>query len=167
MEQKERLKTKICKSCGVEKNIESFTTNKTNGYTRKRCKICVKNKVYGDTEVYTETKECRACNEIKSIIEFNKAYGTDGLSSRCKICIRNKKLIPKELKEQPGRKELVMELYATSKKDYIQTYKFLESIGYSLSGDIHLQFCEKHNLTPRTPKKKFLNHYTQKDLGLV
>lgn len=167
MEEKEPLKTKICKSCGKQKSIESFTKNKTNGYTGRRCKICVKNNVQVPETISDETKVCRACNQIKSVIEFNKAYNTDGFSSRCKICIRNKKLIPKELKEQPGRKELVMELYSTSKKDYIQTYKFLESIGYSLSGDIHLQFCEKHNLTPRTPKKKFLNHYSQEDCGLI
>jgi hypothetical protein len=167
MKQKEPLKTKICVACEKEKSIDSFNTNKTNGYTSRRCKICVKNKNYKVEDEVGETKECKVCKEIKPVKQFNKAYGMDGFASRCKLCVKNKMLIPKELKEQPGRKELVMELYATSKQDYVDTYKFIETMGYNLNDDIHIQFCKKYGLTPRSPKKKFLNHYTQKDCGLV
>lgn len=166
MKEKEPLKTKICAACQKEKNIMSFIKNGTTGYFSKRCKICVKNQVF-KIDDRTETKQCSACNEIKSVKKFNKTYNVEGYASRCKLCIKNKILIPKELRETPGRKEPVMELYATSKKDYVETYKFIESIGYSLQEDIHLQFCKKYNLTPRTPKKKFLNHYSQEDCGLV
>ena len=30
--------------------------------------------------------------------------------------------------------------------DYVNTYRFLKDIGYDITGDIHLQFCQKYDL---------------------
>ena len=59
------------------------------------------------------------------------------------------------------------QLWNVKKEDWIETFEFLKQIGYDLSKDIHEQFCDKHNLTPR--KRKYENSiiYTPQELGMI
>ena len=119
-----------------------------------------------------KTKICCACKKEKDIRCFYACQKiADGYENRCKICKKerikcnsNKKLL-----KSPGRpKERELpELWNVRKGDWIETYKFLESIGYNLNENIHKQFCEKFGLLPRKRMKEKSIQYTPKDLGLV
>ena len=113
-----------------------------------------------------ETKVCKACNIEKDIKNFHRqAAVSDGYMARCKKCKLVGKLIPKEKKEKKEIRPLT--LANPSAQDYINMYKFMESIGYSLKEDLHIQFCKKYGLTPSNPKQTFSSYYSQKDCGLV
>lgn len=115
-----------------------------------------------------ETKICRACGKPKMIRRF-PTLKSGNKGNVCNLCKSMGRTIKKlgESSSKPVPKNIALNLGNTSKKDYIETYKFLESIGYDLKQDIHVQFCEKHGFTPKIPKKQFLNHYTQEDCGLI
>lgn len=38
-------------------------------------------------------------------------------------------------------------------------YRFMKSMGYDLSKDIHLQFCERYNLKPKKRRYNAKNTY--------
>jgi hypothetical protein len=114
-----------------------------------------------------EKKICRACLVEKPVTRFQKlASGNRG--GVCNLCKSTGRTIKKDtISTKAKKKNIELNLGNVHRTDYITTYKFLQSIGYSLEGDIHEQFCERHNLKPRQPKRKFLNHYSQKDCGLI
>lgn len=122
--EKELVRTKVCASCGKEK----------------------------DRRFYYTYKSCR-----------------DGLSPRCKICHTQGLEKKTEIINNGGRKRNQdgPALFNVSRKDWIQTYELLEKMGYDLNNDLHIQFCEKHNLEPkrRTPEKSLI--FSPKDLGMV
>jgi hypothetical protein len=114
-----------------------------------------------------ETKICRACEKEKKITSYSKT-SSGNRAACCNLCrslgktIKNKKPSQKEpIKNHP------LQLGNVSQKDYEYMYKSLEKMGYNLYQDLHEQFCKKYGLTPNSPKQIFLNHYSQKDLGLV
>jgi hypothetical protein len=157
---------KICVICNKEKSITSFAVNGRNNYRRKQCKVCVSQKLKIIKTPTLNTKVCNACNIEKEIKQFTRQQGIgDGYAARCKKCKLDGILMPREKKE---RKEIrPLTLAAPSIQDYKDMYKLMETIGYLLSEDLHIQFCNKYGLTPNIPKKVFLSHYSQKDCGLV
>ena len=164
----------ICLACKKEKVITSFTVNGRNGYRRKICKICIG---LGITKVPIESGElryCEACETQKGIKDFyrNNLF-KDGYELRCKICRNNNvprnkersKLSAKRPHEQEWKN--YFNIVGVSKNDYRTMYLFLQSAGYSLDEDIHIQFCKKWGLPPHNPKEQFKNHYTPKDFNLM
>ena len=157
---------KICVICNVEKSLSSFGVNGKNKYRRRQCKVCVSQRLKMIKTPVLNTKVCNACNIEKEIKLFNKQQGIgDGYAARCKKCKLNGILMPREKKEKKEIRPLT--LAAPSIQDYKDMYKLMETIGYSLSEDLHIQFCIKYGLTPNIPKKTFLHYYSQKDCGLV
>jgi len=114
-----------------------------------------------------EKKICKACGNQKKLKSFGKT-SSGNRGNVCNVCKSLGNTIKKGVKgEHYVVKNNALQLGNTSIKDYKNTYEFLESIGYNLSEDIHIQFCLKYGLTPHSPKQKFKNHYSQKDCGLV
>ena len=114
-----------------------------------------------------ETKICRACGNQKKLKSFGKT-SSGNRGNVCNICKSLGNTIKKGVKgEHYVVKNNVLQLGNVSIDDYIKVYKFLKSIDYDLSQDIHIQFCKKYGLTPNSPKQTFKNHYSQKDCGLV
>ena len=56
-----------------------------------------------------------------------------------------------------------LKLTNTKKTDYCDMYRFLGKIGYDLTRDIHIQFCEKYNLPLKKRPSKSQNHYGPND----
>ena len=84
------------------------------------------------------TKNCPCCGERRSKKKFTD-YGhlekyNDGC---CDVCLR--KTMPDQLRHLKLSHIIPL-------KHYIDTYRFLKNIGYDITGDIHLQFCQKYNL---------------------
>ena len=120
-----------------------------------------------EQNIPVEKKVCVACGLEKRIKSFN-VYGRGKRSRVCSICKLKGKTIPdREYKVKKETKESLLKLQSVDKDDYIATYKFLESIGYSLDKDIHEQFCKKYNLTPNSPKELFDNYFSPKQLELI
>ena len=95
-----------------------------------------------------------------------------GWEVRCKVCKKNKvSCRAKTDRSRAGRPKHrnSPQLWNVRKEDWIETYEFLKSIGYDLSGDktIHEQFCERYNLEPRKRMYEKSIQYSPKDLGLV
>jgi|LakMenEpi03Aug12_release.lakeMendotaPanAssembly.Ray.scaffolds.fasta_scaffold110258_3 hypothetical protein len=107
-------------------------------------------------ENVVETKLCRACNQVKVARSFHRSNGV--LHPRCKQCKLEGKKISRKLVDYSDRRKTYFKLVKPTKDDYIETYTLLEKMGYDLKQDIHIQFCEKHNLEPHTPKKEFKPH---------
>lgn len=75
------MNTKICKQCGIEKNICVFELS--DGYRRNKCKECRKSSVqYGDT------KTCTQCKVEQPIDNFTLSK-MNYRNGKCKEC-RNK-----------------------------------------------------------------------------
>lgn len=108
-----------------------------------------------------ESKLCRACNQIKVVRSFNRVNGV--LQPRCKQCKMEGNLINKRTKDYVSRTKTYFKLVKPTKDDYIETYQLLEKMGYDLKKDIHTQFCEKHNLTPRNPKKQHTSYISPEE----
>jgi hypothetical protein len=114
-----------------------------------------------------EKKICRACGIEKQISKF-PSLTSGNRAGVCRICKATGRNIPKEkIGRKEPKKNNPLQLGNISIKDYENTYRFLESIGYSLKKDLHEQFCKKYGLTPSSPKQEFNNYYSPKDLGLV
>lgn len=119
-----------------------------------------------------ETKICCSCKRAKQLKDFYRNSGSSsGYEGRCKICKKQKlRCYSSENKNKAGRPQLknMPQLWNVRKKDWIDTFNFLKSLGYELSGQktIHQQFCEKHNLQPRKRMYEKSIKYTPKDLGL-
>jgi hypothetical protein len=163
----------ICAACKKEKLITSFSINGRNGYRRKICKSCIG---LGITKVPIDAGEiryCQACERQKPIKDFyrNRAM-RDGYELRCKVCHFNGVKRNKTESKYPNRKpheqkwKNYFNIVGVTKNDYRNMFLFLESSGYSLKDDIHIQFCKKWGLTPHIPKQIFKNQYTPKDFNL-
>jgi hypothetical protein len=123
-------------------------------------------------------KICCACKKEKEMKYFYvNSRMRDGHFARCKTCFNQKKLCNRGRKNGEDVVErrcikkyknsfLGLRLLNTSKQDYIETYKFLQRLGYNLSESIHEQFCEKHSLNSTEPQQ-FKNHFSTKDCGLA
>jgi hypothetical protein len=115
-----------------------------------------------------KTKLCCACEKEKPVKQFYKCkLFIDGYMSRCKSC--RAKHIRCNLRKSRTTNESYPELslHGVSRNDFIQTFRFLEKIGYSLQENIHKQFCERHNLPT---KKKIVEkglRFTPEELGLI
>lgn len=92
----ENIKTKVCTSCGEEKELKFFYFRPDINDYRAQCKKCHKGwkedgkeKSRIADELYAQgKKECTMCGEIKNISEYNKHVGTRfGLSPKCKDCL--------------------------------------------------------------------------------
>jgi hypothetical protein len=157
---------RICELCNIEKSLSSFSVYGRNEYRRKVCKICVSQQLkIEDTD--TAKKICKACGLEKKIKSFGKtSVGNRG--NVCNICKASGNTIKKGVKSDSRHvKDNALQLGNPTIKDYINTYEFLESIGYNLSEDIHEQFCKKYNITPNSPKQEFKNYYSKKDCGFI
>lgn len=122
-----------------------------------------------------KSKICCSCNELKEIQSFYKnKHVPTGYESRCKVCkiekkrCRAEKSYNRSKNLSSGRpRQDAPQLWNVRKKDWIEAYEFLKSMGYDLTKNIHLQFCEKHNLKPRKRMYEKSIQYTPKDLGLI
>lgn len=108
-----------------------------------------------------ETKLCKACNKVKSLKSFHRTYGV--LHARCKQCKLEGKKINRADIDRTDRSKNYFRLNNTTKEDYIHTYRLLEAMGYDLKKDIHVQFCEKHDLNPREPKKPYTPYFSPQE----
>jgi hypothetical protein len=117
-------------------------------------------------------KLCSNCKEIKDETFFykNKNNKKDGLQGTCKRCsyLKTKESIKKKrlLDGEPKRKQdgKFLTLSGIKQEDYCTMYDFLSKIGFNVSGDIHLQFCEKWGLkVSKSPRKGVENKWTYKD----
>lgn len=114
-----------------------------------------------------EVKICIACLNEKSIESFGKNKNKPGgRNPRCKVCMLNgvKKYREPVLYNPTNH---FFRLGNLKKEDYIDTYKFLESMGYDLKSplSIHEQFCLKYGFEP-TKKQVWRdrNFYSIEDL---
>lgn len=117
-----------------------------------------------------KTKICCGCGKEKDIKHFYKnALLPTGYEKRCKICKNSRVKCKKGVGNKRGRPQLKNQpqLWNVRKKDWVDTYEFLKSIGYDLNKNIHEQFCEKHNLPTRKRMKEKSLQYSPQDLGLV
>jgi hypothetical protein len=120
-----------------------------------------------------KTKVCCACRKEKDITSFYRnIMMPTGWEARCKLCKKDKvSCRAKTDRSKSGRPKQMSspQLWNVKKEDWIETYDFLKTIGYDLSGDktIHEQFCEKYNLKPRKRMYEKSIQYSPKDLGLV
>jgi hypothetical protein len=124
-----------------------------------------------------ETKLCRACGLTKPVTHFHKTGIANGnrRNARCRVCKRIGLLLPKELKrisKQSIRVSIFDDIKISHLKDqdYIEVYVWLEKqLGYDLRSEksIHEQFCERYGLKIRKNYKRFTNHKSPKDLGLI
>ena len=124
-----------------------------------------------------ETKLCKACDLVKPINHFHRTGLTtgDGRNARCRVCKRDGLLIPKELKKRRSKGDSVtilddIKITHIKDEDYMEMYVWLEKqLGYDLRSEksIHEQFCERYGLKIRKNFKRFINHKSPKDLGLI
>lgn len=114
-----------------------------------------------------ETKVCKACGVVKQLKRFQK-LPSGNRGNVCNLCKSLGNKIKKDgEKKTPPRKNNALQLGNVGIKDYRSMYEYLEKIGYSLTEDIHEQFCKKYGLTPTKKKKKFNRQYTPEDCGLI
>jgi len=106
-------------------------------------------------------KYCAACEQTKPIKLFYRlATSNDGYTARCKRCMIDKiKIFKGESKTKAKLSHLrshdeIIDLRGITREDIRQSYLLIQSLGYNICEDIHLQFCEKYNLPPK--KKKYI-----------
>jgi hypothetical protein len=113
-------------------------------------------------------KICCACNKEKEIKSFYKStLYKDGFENRCKICKQNCIKCRKPAVRKITKKRNEPALWNVNKQDWVDTYEFLKTIGYCLTKNIHEQFCEKHNLTPKKRGYEKSVIYSPQDLDLI
>ena len=111
-------------------------------------------------------KICRTCNLELPIDNFyrNTTY-RDGRYNDCIACysVKRKKYLaelPKVKQQKPLQESSFLQLRGVNKEDYETMYRFFNSIGYNIEGDIHQQFIDKHGIkTYNQRKKRELNKY--------
>jgi hypothetical protein len=174
MEETNPLETIKCITCDIEKSVTSFNHSNKRNYTRKICKVCIKNGLTMKDIKVTEDKRCEACEVIKPINQFyrNRAL-IDGYERRCKNCHNNRIKInknePKYEKKKPYQQEWknYFNIVGVTKNDYHDMYIFLRGIGYDLNQNIHEQFCKKWNITYVPQEKEFNYHFSPKDCNIL
>lgn len=99
-------------------------------------------------------KKCNHCQEIKPFELFTRNnLCKDGYLNICKSCFNARaKKYREKWERKPPTEMSGLKLTNTTKKDWCEMFALLEKIGYDLTKNIHLQFCEKHSLTPRKKK---------------
>ena len=117
-------------------------------------------------------KVCKHCGIEKEITSYyKKTAAPDGHQSVCKICtsiitneykeIRLRENPPVKKKKQDPKE---LSLVGTCKKDYCSMYSAMGKLGYSPSGNIHIQFCEKWGLkVSKSPRKGPKNQFSYQD----
>ena len=113
-------------------------------------------------------KICRTCNLELPIDNFyrNTTY-RDGRYGDCIPCYNKKRKIylsnqstKEKKKNNPLLESSFLQLRGVNKEDYETMYRFFNSIGYNIEGDIHQQFIDKHGIkTYKQRKKRELNKY--------
>lgn len=170
---KDEENKKICVVCKREKSLTSFTITGRNQYRRKICKVCVSQGLKIEKKSPMGNKVCCACEKEKPMTEYYKNKNVlSGYSNKCKMCHIHGNLCRKKGKSS-NRKTLIKKrevgpsLFNVKKEDWIETYKFLESIGYDLNKNIHEQFCIKHGLKKKKRTYEKSIQYSPKELGLI
>jgi hypothetical protein len=94
------MKTKICKTCNIEKPISEFYPQSDKRYYNPNCKVCCrKSRIKSDSTLYLESipeefKVCSNCGEIKLLEDFyNDKKVIIKRASRCKKCVKQKNLV--------------------------------------------------------------------------
>jgi hypothetical protein len=117
-------------------------------------------------------KVCKYCGTEKDITSYyKKSASPDGHQSICKICTS---IVTREYKEQrlidnPPVKKIkedtkTLSLVGSTKRDYCSMYSAMDRLGYSPSGNIHIQFMEKWGLkVSKSPRKGPKNQFTYED----
>lgn len=91
-------------------------------------------------------KLCKVCGNYKDIKYFwSKKDDGSIVMDKCRICTNKLRRLKRK---SEGEHRSYLALTGVRDIDFIETFQFLKSIGYDLEKDIHLQFCEKYNLTP-------------------
>jgi hypothetical protein len=119
------------------------------------------------------TKYCPACEQSKPLKSFYRlSTSKDGRATRCKRCIIDKvKIFKGEQKTKAKSMHLrtydeIIDLKGVTRNDIYETYLALQRLGYNVCEDIHLQFCEKHNLPYKKKKWRKPRIATVENLGL-
>jgi hypothetical protein len=108
--------------------------------------------------------KCKSCGRIKSIESFGKSNAyKGGRRGDCKICVNTYQKEKRKLRVPESSDVMDLRLSATRPSDYCDTYDFLERIGYDLSKDISMQFCEKHGLRYVPRDSRSVNKTTPED----
>jgi hypothetical protein len=97
-------------------------------------------------------KKCITCEKEKDVKHFHKSsHYKDGRQSRCKICkLYGKSKQPhKHIKVEKDSWANNFSLAGCKDADFCKSYKLLTLLGYSVEGNVHLQFCEKYGLEPK------------------
>lgn len=119
-----------------------------------------------------KSKICCACKKEKDITSFYRnAMMATGYESRCKFCKQSKNRCRaengKDKRSDNGKKRNSPQLWNVRREDWIDTFNFLEKIGYDLHTNIHEQFCSKYNLEPRPRMKEKSIQYSPEELGMI
>lgn len=102
-----------------------------------------------------DTKKCKVCERVKPINQFYKqSTGKFGYTGKCKICyntykkelLLNSKKEIKDVNKNYYVSSNIVKFTNPTKKDYMEMYNFMESIGYDPKGNIAKQFAEKWNV---------------------
>ena len=81
------LPTRVCKTCGVEKKVNAFTSQGS-GYYKSHCKDCFSIRQSKTPEGVT-TKQCNGCDKELPFSEFHKyKQGKYGIQNQCKLCLK-------------------------------------------------------------------------------
>lgn len=113
-----------------------------------------------------EIKTCIGCLNDKPISSFGKnKQKPGGYNPRCKICMLNGVKKHREPIITLPNDNNTLKLTPVTQQDYIDTYKFLENIGYDLKSplSIHEQFCLKYGFEPKKRNKSKEKIYYSKE----
>lgn len=116
-----------------------------------------------------EEQMCRACGKVKKIQSYYKnAKYSSGFDSSCKVCRRDGVKVYKTndgegISTKKRNKPEGCDFTGMAKVDWQKLYKFLNEIGYDIHGDIHAQFCKKHNLPYKERPKQNTISFTPND----
>ena len=117
-------------------------------------------------------KVCKYCGIEKDIDSYyKKISSTDGHQSVCKICTsivtreyREIKLSENPPVEETKKDTKTLSLVGSTMKDYCMMYSAMDRLGYSPSGDIHIQFMNKWGLkVSNRPRKGPVNQFSYQD----
>jgi hypothetical protein len=138
------MATKICKGCGIEKDLEEFHLSPTNKMGRHPyCKECRNWNHRSEQSKQRELelrdlqskglKRCSSCKEIKPVTEFPSSKNRpDGLHPYCFVCSRSKGLeyvrrpeVKQHKKERESTREFLDNLaeYRRTSKTYKETHR--------------------------------------------
>lgn len=157
------MATKICKGCGIEKDLEEFHLSPTNKMGRHPyCKECrnwnhrsgqSKQKELELKDLRSRgLKRCPSCKEIKPVTEFPSSKNRpDGLHPYCFVCSRSKGL---EYVRRPEVKQ--------HKKERESTREFLDNLAeYRRGSEKYQTRVKKYQSLPKY--KEYATEYRKRD----